>query len=72
MKKSVSAEEAKKNHKFIHLLVFKCEAQWAYAMNQRQIITKVTSAPAGSKETKNPNRARHLARKRLQKASQSS
>jgi len=35
VKKVVTTEEAKKNHKFIHLMVFKCEANWAYAMHQR-------------------------------------
>ena len=37
-KKQVTSEEATKNHKFIHLLVFKCEANWAYAMQQRQLV----------------------------------
>lgn len=32
VKKEVSAEDAQKNIKFIQLLVFKCEANWAYAM----------------------------------------
>jgi RNA-binding signal recognition particle 68 len=32
VQKRVTAEEAKSNHKFIHLQVFKCEANWAYAM----------------------------------------
>jgi signal recognition particle subunit SRP68 len=35
VKKVVTAEEAQKNQKFIHLQVFKCEANWAYAMNQK-------------------------------------
>jgi hypothetical protein len=35
VKRQVSAEDAAKNHKFIHMLVFKCEANWAYAMQQR-------------------------------------
>jgi len=35
VKKLVTAEEAQKNHKFIHLQVFKCEANWAYAMQQK-------------------------------------
>ena len=30
--KKVTAEEAKGNSKFIQLQVFKCEANWAYAM----------------------------------------
>lgn len=69
VKKQVTAEEAKKNHKFVQLLVFKCEANWAYAMQQRQIITQ---AGAGGKEAqnRNPNRVKYLAKKRLQKASQ--
>ena len=31
-KKQVTAEDAAKNPKYIQLLVFKCEANWAYAM----------------------------------------
>lgn len=64
-KKTVSATEVSKNHKFVHLLVFKCEANWAYAMKQRKIITL-----ASGKESRNPNRVKFLAKKRLQKASQ--
>jgi hypothetical protein len=39
VKRQVTAEEAAKNHKFVQLLIFKCEANWAYAMQQRQFIT---------------------------------
>ena len=39
VKKVVTAEEAQKNHKFIHLLVFECEANWAYAMQQKKLIS---------------------------------
>jgi hypothetical protein len=35
VKRVVTAEEANKNHKFVHLQVFKCEADWAYAMQQK-------------------------------------
>ena len=66
VKKLVTADEAKKNHKFIHLQVFKCEANWAYAMQQKQIITQAASG-AGNKDVanRNPNRVKYLAKKRL-------
>ena len=66
-KKQVTSEEATKNHKFIHLLVFKCEANWAYAMQQRQLVAQ---GGAASKDARNPNRVKYLAKKRLQRASQ--
>ncbi len=71
VKKMVTAEEAKKNHKFIHLQVFKCEANWAYAMQQKQIITQAAAGNGANKEAanRNPNRVKYLAKKRLQKAS---
>ncbi len=40
VKKLVTPAEASKNPKFIHLMVFKCEANWAYAMKQKQIISQ--------------------------------
>ena len=40
MKKDVTEEEAKKSGKYWQLLVFKCEADWAYGMMQRQIISQ--------------------------------
>lgn len=61
-KRPVTPEEARKNHRFIHLLVFKCEANWAYAMQQRQIVSQA------SKDSRNPNRVKYLAKKRLQRA----
>lgn len=70
MKKQVSPEEAARNHKFIHMLVFKCEANWAYAMQQRQIVAQGGQGVSGiSKDARNPNRVKYLAKKRLQKAS---
>lgn len=38
-KRLVTAEEAQKNPKYLQLLVFKCEANWAYAMQCKQIIS---------------------------------
>jgi len=35
----VTAEEAKLNPKYLHLLVFKSEANWAYAQQMKQIIS---------------------------------
>ena len=66
MKKLVTAEEAKKNHKFIHLQVFKCEAHWAYAMHQKQIITQAAGGNSNKEAaSRNPNRVKYLAKKRL-------
>lgn len=70
VRKVVTAEEAKKNHKFIHLQVFKCEANWAYAMQQKQIITQAAAGSNKDAANRNPNRVKYLAKKRLQKASQ--
>ena len=65
--KKVTAEEAKGNSKFIQLQVFKCEANWAYAMQQKQIVSS-----GGGKDNahRNANRVRYLGLKRLQKAAQ--
>lgn len=72
-KKQVSPAEAAKNHKFIHLLVFKCEANWAYAMQQKKVVSQGgllnPGAAVGGKDARNPNRVKFLAKKRLQKAS---
>lgn len=46
-------------------MVFKCEANWSYAMRQKQIISQAGSNVKG--ENRNPNRVKYLAKKRLQK-----
>lgn len=68
VQKKVTAEEAKGNHKFIQLQVFKCEANWAYAMQQKQIVSSGSQAKENA--NRNPNRVKYLAKKRLQKAAQ--
>lgn len=60
--KKVTAEEAKGNAKFIQLQVFKCEANWAYAMQQKQIVS---SGGGKDNANRNANRVRYLALKRL-------
>jgi len=62
-----------KNNKYLHLLVFKSEAQWAYAMQMKQVISNsVSSQPkqsdGASLASRNPNRLKVHAKKRLHKA----
>ena len=47
VKKQVTPAEASKNTKYLQLLVFKCEANWAYAMHMKQIINKGAQSKAG-------------------------
>jgi len=35
----VSDKEGKLNEKYLHILVFKCEADWAFAMNMKKAIS---------------------------------
>ena len=35
VERPVTAEEAFKNPKYMHILIFKCEANWAYAMHMK-------------------------------------
>jgi hypothetical protein len=75
VKKTVTAEDAKRNPKHLHLLVFKCEANWAYALQMRQIISGGATAAAQTKAqtdqalqkmaNRNPNRLKFHAIKRL-------
>jgi hypothetical protein len=39
----VGEEEGKQNEKFLHILVFKCESDWAYAMNMKKAISNAES-----------------------------
>jgi hypothetical protein len=39
VRKVVTSAEAQKNNKHLLLLVYKCEANWAYAMLMKQIIS---------------------------------
>ena len=72
-KRLVTAEEAQKNPKYLQLLVFKCEANWAYAMQCKQIISsggQVKKEDTGMQQAvnRNPNRVKFQAQKRLKKA----
>lgn len=49
VKRVVTAEDAKRNPKHLHLLVFKSEANWAYAMQMRQIISGGATAASQTK-----------------------
>jgi hypothetical protein len=70
-RKLVTPVEAQKNAKYLHLLVFKCEANWAYAMQMRQIVSggaaqpKIGDALMQQMVNRNPNRLKVHARKRL-------
>lgn len=39
VKKIVQPAEAQKNTKYLLLLIYKCEANWAYAMHNKQIAS---------------------------------
>lgn len=39
----VTAQEARLNEKFLHVALFKCEADWAFAMNMKQAMSKQES-----------------------------
>mgnify|MGYP001113675975 CR=1 FL=1 len=39
----MGAEDAIKNEKYLHILIFKCEADWAYAMNMKKAISNAES-----------------------------
>lgn len=41
--KPITPELACQNVKFLHILVFKCEADWAYAMQMKQVATNLQS-----------------------------
>lgn len=82
-KKVVSDEEGKQNEKFLHILIFKCESDWAYAMNMKKAISNAESgkqeeAKAGLKNqsqfnqrdensNRNPNRLRLHSKKRFER-----
>ena len=48
----VSAEEAKLDEKYLHILIFKCEADWAYAMNMKKAISNQEGINAKQEESK--------------------
>jgi hypothetical protein len=56
----------------LHILVFKCEAHWAYAMQMKQIVSGAAVKGSGDADknmaNRNPNRVKFHAKKRLQKA----
>ena len=39
----VTSLEAKISEKFLHIMLFKCEADWAYAMKMKQAMSKQES-----------------------------
>lgn len=46
----VTPLEAKLSDKYLHLMVFKCEADWAFAMNMKQAVSKQETAQNNSKQ----------------------
>jgi hypothetical protein len=47
-KRIVTSAEAQKNTKYLWLLVFKCEANWAYAMQAKQLASSGGAAKSVS------------------------
>jgi signal recognition particle subunit SRP68 len=75
VEKPVTADLVATNAKYLQILVFKCEAAWAYAMQMKQHASALSGgkAAAGSGDLTmrtNPNRLRVHYLKRFQKASQ--
>ena len=63
IKKDVSAELVQSDVRYLHILIFKTEADWAYAMMLKQRTTQKSSKV-------NPNRARVHSLKRFKSASE--
>ena len=75
MAKPVTADLVATNPKYLQILIFKCEAEWAYAMQMKQHASALSggkaSANNGSLAARtNPNRLRIHYPKRFHKASQ--
>jgi len=61
--KPITADLAGQNVKFLHILVFKCEADWAYAMQMKQVANNLNSKVSNPAQSlpgnrTNPNRLR--------------
>ena len=61
--KPITEEHACQNVKFLHILVFKCEADWAYAMQMKSCASSLSSKTQHASQIKalggnrtNPNR----------------
>ena len=50
--KIVSAEEGKMNDKYLQILIFKCEADWAYAMSMKKAISSQEGGSGQQEEAK--------------------
>ena len=48
--KTITLELAKENVKYLQILIFKCEADWAYAMQMKQATTNLTSKNQSSSQ----------------------
>lgn len=73
MPKPITADLACENVKFLHILIFKCEADWAYAMQMKQVAANLTSKQATGVNSlpgnrNNPNRLRMHYLKRFRAA----
>ena len=73
----MTADLVASNAKYLQILIFKCEADWAYAMQMKQQASSLSGGKAAAmgnssvaKRT-NPNRLRVHYLKRFQRASQS-
>ena len=48
----MSFNEASKNERYFQILIFKCEADWAYAMNMKKALTNQEGINAQKEEAK--------------------
>ena len=75
VEKPVTGELVAENAKYLQILIFKCEADWAYAMQMKQHASTISGGKAGANsgtmaQRGNANRLRVHYLKRFQKASQ--
>lgn len=75
MEKPVTADLVASSQKYLQILIFKCESDWAYAMQMKQHASalsggKAASATQSMTTRTNPNRLRIHYLKRFYKASQ--
>ena len=48
----MSFDQASQNEKFLHIMIFKCEANWAYAMNMKKALSNQEGVNVQKEEAK--------------------
>jgi hypothetical protein len=73
VKREVTPEEAQINNRLLIIMIFKCEADWAYAMQMRQLMAnkgqvKIGDTIAQQMAARNENRVKYHVQKKLQRS----